>query len=49
MAVDGVDPADVVATTVCWFLLSAVDAYWQLTAKLKPGLLAQYEVFRCAV
>ncbi|HWD78532.1 MAG TPA: hypothetical protein VG497_06620 [Kribbella sp.] len=33
------DPVDVVAMTVCWFLVSVVDTYWQHTAGLAPGLL----------
>ncbi|GLZ40788.1 hypothetical protein [Actinokineospora sp. NBRC 105648] len=33
-------PVDVVAATTAWFLLSVVDAYWQLTTGAVPGLLA---------
>nr|WP_042177791.1 hypothetical protein [Kibdelosporangium sp. MJ126-NF4]CEL12771.1 hypothetical protein [Kibdelosporangium sp. MJ126-NF4]CTQ98457.1 hypothetical protein [Kibdelosporangium sp. MJ126-NF4] len=40
-ATPGVDPLDVVASTISWFVLSAVDTYWQLTSGVRPGLLAR--------
>jgi hypothetical protein len=34
-----VDASDIVAQTITWFLLAAIDAYWALRAGSDPGLL----------
>jgi len=40
----GIEPAEVVAYTITWFLLAVVDNYWRLKSGIDPGLLAQFGV-----
>ncbi|GAB2862654.1 hypothetical protein [Lentzea nigeriaca] len=40
-AVNDREPVEVVAATVSWFVLAVLDTYWDMSAAVKPDLLAR--------